>query len=225
MSNQLPSNSILTTKQLLIGVAAVLIIGIVLASLTVLPKAKEQDSIATDISEAGEQTDEMRIATDDSLKAELTPSSGISQDILAVALNPSDVTVTYDDTHNPLPALDGKNIVVHPDKFKTEVLKIDIPANSHAEYQATLTRGHTLLYSWSADGELYYDFYGSQNTAHPDFYTRYSDGNGHAHSGAIIAPYTGLHGWYWENLTEDYVTIRIEIAGYYDEIIGSVHKE
>ena len=32
-----------------------------------------------------------------------------------------------------------------------------------------------------------------------------------------MAPFSGIHGWYWENLGSGYVTIRLTTAGFYSE--------
>ena len=38
-------------------------------------------------------------------------------------------------------------------------------------------------------------------------------------SGTYIAPFTGLHGWFWENRDEANATVRLETAGYYDRAV------
>ena len=35
----------------------------------------------------------------------------------------------------------------------------------------------------------------------------------------IVAAYDGQHGWYWQNLEPDDVTLTLEVAGFYDEIV------
>ena len=81
-----------------------------------------------------------------------------------------------------------------------------------------MDQGEVLLYEWIADGEVYYDFHAHEAKGNPDFWTRYSEGEGTADQGSIVAPYQGQHGWFWMNIEERPITIKLTIAGYYDEL-------
>ena len=37
--------------------------------------------------------------------------------------------------------------------------------------------------------------------------------------GIYTAPFAGIHGWYWENLTEQAITITLNSAGFYKSAI------
>jgi hypothetical protein len=39
-------------------------------------------------------------------------------------------------------------------------------------------------------------------------------------SGALIGPWQGIHGWYWQNKSEAPVTVRLRLAGFYELIAG-----
>ena len=35
-------------------------------------------------------------------------------------------------------------------------------------------------------------------------------------SGTLTAPFSGIHGWYWENTTDQPVTVTLTTAGFYN---------
>ncbi|MGH7340520.1 MAG: hypothetical protein ACREKH_08530, partial [Candidatus Rokuibacteriota bacterium] len=35
-------------------------------------------------------------------------------------------------------------------------------------------------------------------------------------SGTLTAPFSGIHGWYWENLSDRAITVTLTTAGYYN---------
>ena len=35
-------------------------------------------------------------------------------------------------------------------------------------------------------------------------------------SGTLTAPFSGIHGWYWENQTDGEVTVTLSAAGFYN---------
>ena len=45
----------------------------------------------------------------------------------------------------------------------------------------------------------------------------YEKGDGRAEaSGTLTAPFTGIHGWYWENPTNQEITVTLTTAGFYN---------
>lgn len=36
--------------------------------------------------------------------------------------------------------------------------------------------------------------------------------------GSFIAPFTGQHGWYWRNLSDERAMITLETSGYYSRL-------
>jgi hypothetical protein len=37
-------------------------------------------------------------------------------------------------------------------------------------------------------------------------------------SGSLVAPFAGEHGWFWLNLTDQTVNIKLTVTGYFNEI-------
>jgi len=114
----------------------------------------------------------------------------------------------------------GENFVGQDADWKSETLEIDVAADSRVEYKVFLAQGDSFVFSWSVEGEeIYFDFHAHDSAFGDEFFTRYKDGRGTSNAGAIVAAYDGQHGWYWQNLEPDDVTLTLKVAGFYDEVV------
>jgi len=90
------------------------------------------------------------------------------------------------------------------------------------EYKAVLTAGEPMLYSWSVVGgeEVYFDFHGDPTEGEfPDeYFQRYEEGEVVSAKGSFTATFTGNHGWYWLNISDNDITIKLEATGYYSSL-------
>ena len=60
-----------------------------------------------------------------------------------------------------------------------------------------------MLFSWQATGALDYNLHSAPDGAPPGYAESFdAQVNDRAH-GSYTAPFTGIHGWYWENPTGD----------------------
>lgn len=120
----------------------------------------------------------------------------------------------------PLP-----NPSIHQDQespAKTETREITIPAEGETEIKTVLQKSKVMTYTWRTDrGTIYTDFHGHDPEAGNEFWVRYrEDQEGSSgHSGSLVAPFGGEHGWYWLNYNEFPVTVTLTISGFYDDVI------
>lgn len=84
----------------------------------------------------------------------------------------------------------------------------------------------TFVYSWevldAAGDGVYYDFHGHPSSEDavnfPDgFEMAYAKGEGLTQSGSFTTPFAGYHGFYFMNIEEGPTTVRLNIAGYWDD--------
>jgi hypothetical protein len=78
-----------------------------------------------------------------------------------------------------------------------------------------------VLYAWHVlDGDVYTDFHGHEAGAADDAWVRYEEQqSGRQGAGSLVAPFSGEHGWYWLNISEQPVEIVLNINGYYADIV------
>lgn len=82
------------------------------------------------------------------------------------------------------------------------------------EYKYLMDAGHALVFSWTADGELYFDLH-AENITVEDYEESYAEGVASSQLGAYEAAFNGMHGWFWENRGFQQVTLRLKTAGFY----------
>lgn len=104
----------------------------------------------------------------------------------------------------------------------TDTIVVTIPAESETEVKTVLRQSQVINYTWSTDqGTIYADFHGHDPELGNEFWVRYlEDQEGSSgHSGSLVAPFNGEHGWYWLNYNEYPVTVTLTVTGFHDDII------
>lgn len=110
----------------------------------------------------------------------------------------------------------------HERKYRSARIVIDIGPGEGLEYKATLETGEPLLYSWTvAGGPVYFEFHGEPTEGEwpKDYYRSYQiKKESQGEHGSFVAPFTGIHGWYWKNLSTEPASITLEASGYYSKL-------
>ena len=93
-----------------------------------------------------------------------------------------------------------------------EPVTINLPPLGEKEYKLNLDQGVLLSYRWETDGEpLYYDFHGEPIGAAADVFQSYQVNTKSSASGQVVTPFAGTHGWYWNNASNNPVTITLRV--------------
>lgn len=100
--------------------------------------------------------------------------------------------------------------------FATDQLDYQLMPFGSVEYKYHMAEGQTLIYQWHASGELVFDLHSEQAGSDPEDATSFSVGRSSSGMGSYTAPYTGIHGWFWENRGDDAVTFSLTTAGFID---------
>ena len=89
------------------------------------------------------------------------------------------------------------------------------------EYAYRLEQGATLVYAWRADGEVLYNLHSQPDGMAPDYAESFSRARDTADAGSYSAPFSGLHGWYFQNRGQEDITLQLETAGFYSYSLES----
>jgi hypothetical protein len=118
------------------------------------------------------------------------------------------------------PLRDGV-LAVQPAKWRTDTVRVPVPAGKGLEYKLTMNKGQGLVYNISygtlADPrQMVVEFHGHtpQVNGVGDLMF-YSKTGGTPQSGVFTAPWDGIHGWYLKNDSPNDVTVTLELAGFY----------
>lgn len=205
----------LSTLQLLLSLLLALIAGAALTIFVVLPAES-----GIDLSGFGSLSGLDQLSYAPAAVPDVENDPDLSDDgKFYIAIDPATTELKADEYGDSIPALDGANIRVHEKAYKSETIEIHIQTDGSVEYKAIMERGEVLLYQWESDGEIYYDFHAHQVAGKADFWTRYSEGEANRDQGSIVAPYQGQHGWFWMNIEGRPITVKLSVAGYYEELI------
>jgi hypothetical protein len=109
-------------------------------------------------------------------------------------------------------------IVVGQQKpYASETVDFVVAPKQGMEYKYRLDKGEALLYSWKATGPVNVEFHAEPDGAPRGYAQTYEKADRQtAASGTLTAPFSGIHGWYWENTTDQPITVTLTSAGYYN---------
>jgi len=104
--------------------------------------------------------------------------------------------------------------------YRVDSTAFELGPYEYLEYKYHLAEGASLLYSWEASALLIHDLHGAPDAGGGRGTEVSQDKQNRTRaSGSLVAPFAGMHGWYWENPGGTPVTIRLTTAGFYTTAI------
>lgn len=100
--------------------------------------------------------------------------------------------------------------------FNTEAREFTLAPEDWIEYKYRLEKGESLLYAWSAAGPVNFEFHAEPDGGPAGYAQTYEKSRGSAASGTLTAPFSGIHGWYWQNTGAEPVTVKLTSSGFYN---------
>jgi hypothetical protein len=111
----------------------------------------------------------------------------------------------------------------HP--FHQETVEFTIEPRDFIEYKYRLDEGQALLYSWTATSAVTYELHAEPDGAPRGYAESYEKKpQTREASGTLTAPFSGIHGWYWENAGDQPVRVVLKSAGFYS-MSHEFHKD
>jgi hypothetical protein len=98
---------------------------------------------------------------------------------------------------------------------RTDFVEFELGAFQSVEYKYLMDLEAAMIFSWVADGELYYDMHAEPAGLDEEYAESFEQGNSDRRMGSFHAPFSGIHGWFWENRSLDTVTVRLYTSGFY----------
>jgi hypothetical protein len=118
----------------------------------------------------------------------------------------------------PLPADEipiSEGLTADSSSYRTDTQTFFIPPSSFVEYKYRLEAGRAMVYTWAATdrvrSEMHSEPHSAPGTA--EFFEVVDSTL--ARHGSYVAPFSGIHGWYWLNSGADTVRLTIHTAGHY----------
>ena len=100
-------------------------------------------------------------------------------------------------------------------EYKLDSTEFRLGPREWVEYKYRLEEGGSMVYSWKATGKVIYDMHSEPDGAARGYAESFEKSEKDQASGTYIAPFPGIHGWYWENPGQQELTIKLMTAGFY----------
>lgn len=108
-------------------------------------------------------------------------------------------------------------------EYREGEYSIELAANSALEFMVNMLEGDVVVYNWTTQiqnpGLLTAEFHGhtvrmSEAPGNVMFYRIHNDAR---EQGMLKAPFSGVHGWYLNNESEEDIVVQLKLAGFYTE--------
>lgn len=107
-------------------------------------------------------------------------------------------------------------IVPQERAFSSETVEFMVGPREGMEYKYRLDKGEALLYSWRTTVPVNFEFHAEPDGGPRGYAQTYEKAQASQASGTLTAPFSGIHGWYWENLSDQAITVTLTTSGYYN---------
>ncbi|MEA2988694.1 MAG: hypothetical protein QOG83_1405 [Alphaproteobacteria bacterium] len=129
---------------------------------------------------------------------------------------------------NEIAAPSGKEAVSRtaPAPYRSDVIDVPIRGGAELEYMIAMKAGGSVVYAWEvqniADPQSFYtEFHGhTEPVGGRGDLMFYEKAPGAKAAGSLVAPWEGIHGWYWQNKSAGAVVVRLRLAGFYELVPG-----
>jgi hypothetical protein len=107
-------------------------------------------------------------------------------------------------------------IIAHRSSYRIDERTFDLAPGEFVEYKYRLEQGRSMLYSWTASFWVRSEMHSERDGAPAgtaEFFEVLEEAlQGH---GSYVAPFPGIHGWYWHNESDRPVTVTIHATGFF----------
>ena len=108
-------------------------------------------------------------------------------------------------------------ISAQPAAFKRNAAEFILGPYEALEYKYRIEQGGGMVFSWQATGDVLYDFHSEPDGGPAGYAESFDKERGNQRHGTYLAPFSGIHGWYWENPGRTPVTITLTTSGFYSK--------
>lgn len=102
-----------------------------------------------------------------------------------------------------------------PQAWQTDQIEFELQPFESVEYKYQLARGAGLFYEWHSTGEVIFNMHSEPEGAAPGYAESFLQSRGTADTGNYNAPFSGIHGWYWQNRGQEAVTVQLNTVGFF----------
>jgi len=108
-------------------------------------------------------------------------------------------------------------LIDQPREYRVDRRTFELGPGEFVEFKYRLEAGQARVYSWTASYWVRSEMHAEQDGAAPgtaEFFEVVE--RGLQRHGSYVAPFPGIHGWYWRNETDRPVTVTLDTAGFFE---------
>nr|WP_207785954.1 hypothetical protein [Altererythrobacter segetis] len=98
-------------------------------------------------------------------------------------------------------------------KFVSDHWQYELLPYDSIEMKYKLAQGQPMVFSWHAPVPLHYDMHSVPDQGGNDATESFAITDAPSQTAVYVAPFTGIHGWFWQNQTLNPVTVSIDATG------------
>ncbi len=95
----------------------------------------------------------------------------------------------------------------------TDVWEYELAPYESIEFKYTIPEDARMAFRWAASAPLNFDMHSHPFDGGTEMTESFAVTEAQVFQGVYIAPFTGIHGWYWQNRSTDNVIVRLETSG------------
>jgi len=104
-----------------------------------------------------------------------------------------------------------------PEPGRKDHWEFDLGPYESIEFKYTLPEGAAMTFDWQTTGPVRYDMHSHPFVGGTALTESYGVGTAARMQGRYVAPFNGIHGWYWQNRSLEPVKLRLEASGGFSE--------
>ena len=98
---------------------------------------------------------------------------------------------------------------------RSDYVEFELGPFQSVEYKYTMDLDAPMVFTWTADREVYFDMHAEPAGLGEEYAESFEQGNDTYRTGSFHAPFSGIHGWFWENRSGRTTTVRLHAAGFF----------
>ena len=98
-------------------------------------------------------------------------------------------------------------------RFVTDHWEYELLPYDSIEMKYKLARGQPMIFAWHAPVPVHYDMHSVPDQGGNPATESFAITDAPSQTAVYVAPFTGIHGWFWQNQTLNNVTVSIDATG------------
>jgi hypothetical protein len=98
-------------------------------------------------------------------------------------------------------------------KFVSDHWGYELLPYASIEMKYSLAQGQPMIFSWHAPVPVHYDMHSVPDQGGNPATESFAISDASSQTAVYVAPFTGIHGWFWQNQTLEPVTVSIDATG------------